>query len=92
MTDKLKVVEFPVVPLDDLPARLRKLADGIEKGEEGHIDNILVLAHDRNDPKLTMYGFGATIGDRYYVCHLLDIAKAQHMVEPLRDHGLLPSE
>lgn len=36
----LKLLEFPVVPLTDIPARLRLLAEQIEDGEFGEVQNV----------------------------------------------------
>ena len=36
-TDNLKVVEFPVLKAQDIPAQLRALADEIESGDAGPV-------------------------------------------------------
>jgi hypothetical protein len=52
----VKLLEFPVVPLTDIPARLRLLAEQIEDGEFGDVASINVAVEA--DGVVTPLGFG----------------------------------
>ena len=52
----VSLLEFPVVPLTDIPARLRLLAEQIEDGDLGDVRSLTVLAE--TDDTLTTMAFG----------------------------------
>ena len=58
----VNLVEFPVVPLGDIPARMRKLADEIEAGDYGDIESASVLLPRPGDFPL-IFGFGDVGGE-----------------------------
>lgn len=51
----LKVVQFPQSPTKDVPASLRKLADDIESGRYGPVDNCGMVFMGNH---LNVFGFG----------------------------------
>lgn len=57
MSEKLKVVDFPVSPLSDVPKKLRDLADVIEGGTFGEWKECIVVLHC--DQGLEVFGLGA---------------------------------
>jgi hypothetical protein len=51
----INVVDWPITPLSDIPARLRKLADELEASNEF---SQLVLVGVREDKSISAFGFG----------------------------------
>lgn len=49
--------------LNDIPGRLRLLADQLEAGEHGEYNNCLVLIPQRSDDWPAMWGFGDVNGN-----------------------------
>ena len=58
----MTLVEFPIVPLGDIPARMRKLADEIESGVYGDIESVSLLLPRSGDFPL-IFGFGKADGE-----------------------------
>lgn len=52
----LSVVPFPITPLDDIPAKLRQLADEIEKGEYSDVSSVALVLENEED--ILTFGFG----------------------------------
>ena len=52
----VRLVEFPVVPLTDIPARLRLLAEQIEDGEFGEVANVGVVVEGAEEPRVMALG------------------------------------
>ncbi len=57
MRDGPTLVELPVANLRDIPALLRRLADGIEQGERGDVKFVTCVVV-RRDESQTCLGFG----------------------------------
>lgn len=71
----LKLLEFPHSSLVDLPAKLRQLADDVEKGEYGEARTCIVVL---DAATLEVFGFGAEADGT--VAHYL-LACAQRIIE-----------
>lgn len=53
----MKIVEFPRVPLGDIPSRLRRLADQIENLEIENVETVICLIPvDGAEPRILIYG------------------------------------
>ena len=52
----VKLVEFPVVPLTDIPARLRLLAEQIEDGEFDKVQNIAIAVENVETVRVVTFG------------------------------------
>lgn len=52
----MKLLEFPLVPLTDIPARLRLLAEQIEDGEFGNVQNIAIVIESDEAPRVLSIG------------------------------------
>ena len=50
----MRLLEFPLVPLTDIPGRLRLLAEQIEDGEFGDVPNIVVAIEIAEDEPRVM--------------------------------------
>lgn len=57
----------PEPPLNDIAARLRWMADGIESGEFGKIEAAYVVLGVQGEFTPLWYGFGA-VADRHGIC------------------------
>lgn len=58
----MTVIEFPLIPLGDIPARLRKLANEVEDGGHGEATAALVILPRPGDFP-AVFGFGNVDGD-----------------------------
>lgn len=52
----VKLVEFPVVPLTDIPARLRLLAEQIEDGEFDKVQNVAIAVENVETVRVVTFG------------------------------------
>lgn len=76
----LNVLEFPRTSLQDIPARLRRLADEIEEGTYGDVDSTAVVVSGQ---VVTVHGFGGTGLDHH--CALMH-AGALKLTRLVADH------
>jgi len=53
----LTLIEFPRMNLQDIPARLRRLADEVEQGMYGEVDSVAVAVSGET---VIVLGFGGT--------------------------------
>lgn len=74
MSEKLKVVEFPVANKQDVAEMLRNIADTIDSGEFGEANGCVVVL---NADHLEVFGIGMADGT---VTHYL-LACAQRKIE-----------
>lgn len=52
-----EIVQFPITNLNDIPARLRDLADRIESGAEGKVETLFCIIPQPFDYPI-IFGFG----------------------------------
>ena len=52
----MRLLEFPVVPLIDIPGRLRLLAEQIEDGEFGEVQNVLCAVENEDEVRPVYFG------------------------------------
>lgn len=72
MFEPLKVVEFPTINLNDIPAKLENLAARVRDGQEGDVTRVVVITQT-SDNKHNVFGFGDT-GQRVVALGLLTLA------------------
>lgn len=67
-TDNLKVVEFPVLKAQDIPAQLRVLADKIESGDAGPVAQLAyVLDGGKDNIQVGLMGQSNSAGAETYL-------------------------
>lgn len=67
-TDNLKVVEFPVLKAQDIPAQLRVLADKIESGDTGPVAQLAyVLDGGKDNIQVGLMGQSNSAGAETYL-------------------------
>lgn len=74
-----KVIEFPIVSLADISARLRKLADDVEAGRYGEAKECVVTLHA---DQLEVFAFGETDGT---AAHYLLACAQRKLEQPMLD-------
>jgi hypothetical protein len=80
----LKIVPFPHTPLNDIPTKLRELADDLEKGVHGPVDQLLVvMPTDEDYPDV--FGYGAIDGAT--IIMELELAKLTMLKTIVGEHG-----
>jgi hypothetical protein len=74
------LVEFPSGNLADIPARLRNLADQIERGEFGNVRNVVWVVATRSEEIETGL-LGTSPLPAADACHML--GRAKHKIEAI---------
>lgn len=71
----MKVVTFPKDNLNDIPERLRTLADGIENGEFGEVATLFVIMPKDVGDWPNLFGYGSNADSPHFVFQM-ELAKS----------------